>query len=268
MTEDRVNRVRVRTPEGVVFTFQLAGPVTRGIAWVLDTVMIAAASAVLGLVLVWGSIISVDWTVALLTVLYFVLGTGYFMVLEYVWRGQTIGKRTMRLRVIDAGGLALTPAQVVVRNLLRVVDQLPLLYLVGGAAMILTRRAQRLGDLAAATIVIRHRLVREPDLESLTSGRFNSLRALPGLSMRLRQRVPPVLAAAAVDALVRREALDPDARVGLFGELAAALRQLVEFPEHVLVDLPDEAFVRNVVEIVHTHPGEGSPREPSPADRA
>jgi len=263
MRGERVNRVRVRTPEGVAFTFALAGPVTRCIAWSLDAIAVATASSIVGMVLIWFAIVSIDLTAAVLTVLFFVLSTGYNLVFEYLWRGQTLGKRVMRLRVVDAGGMALTPGQIVVRNLVRVIDELPLLYLVGGIAMMVSRRAQRLGDLAAGTIVVRHRLVAEPDLEALTHGKYNSLREAPHLAARLRQRVPPAVAAAAVDALVRREQLEPAARVALFGELAGVLRGLVTFPPEIVAGLPDEVFVRNVVEIVHTRPTAGEARAAS-----
>ena len=255
MTGGRVNRVRVRTPEGVVFTFPLAGPVVRCIAWMIDSIAVSTATSIIGGVLVWFAWISIDLTIGLLTVLFFAVSTGYTMVFEYVWRGQTLGKRMMRLRVVDAGGMPLTPGQIVLRNLVRVIDELPLMYLVGGIAMMVSRHAQRLGDLAAGTIVIRHRPFAEPDLEALMHGKFNSLRDAPHLAARLRQRVPPAVAAAAVDALVRRDMLEPAARVALFGELASAFRELVRFPAELVADLPDEAFVRNVVEIVHTRPG-------------
>lgn len=262
MSEHQVNRVRVRTPEGVIFTFALAGPVTRCIAWVIDTVAVSAASSLVGMVLQWFVLLSPDWTIALITLLYFVLGTGYSMALEFFWRGQTLGKRVMRLRVVDAGGLTLTPGQIVLRNLIRFIDQIPALYLVGGIAMMVTRRAQRLGDIVAGTIVVRHRVVREPDLEALVQGRFNSLRETPHLAARLRQRVPAVLAAAAVDALARRESLEAEARIALFGELARTFRGLVEFPPHLVADLPDEALVRNVVELVHSEAARGRIAQP------
>jgi uncharacterized RDD family membrane protein YckC len=254
MTGDRVNRVRVRTPEGVVFTFPLAGPVVRGIAWVMDAVAISVLSSIVSMILMWFALVSVDLTVALMTLLYFIIGTGYAMIFEWSWRGQTPGKRIMHLRVVDAGGLALMPGQIVLRNLVRVVDQLPLLYLVGGVAMMLTRRAQRLGDLAADTIVVRHRASFEPDTDALEEGKYNSLRGSPHLAARLRQRVSPAIARAAVEALVRRELLEPQARVALFAELAAALRRRVEFPPDMVAELPDEVLVRNVVEIVHSRP--------------
>lgn len=260
MTGDRINRVRVRTPEGVVFTFPLAGPVVRCMAWVVDSIAVSAATSILGFALVWLAWISVDLTIGLLTVAFFAVSTGYNMVFEYVWRGQTPGKRLMRLRVVDAGGMPLTLGQIILRNLVRVVDELPLIYLVGGSAMMVSRHAQRLGDLAAGTIVVRHRPFAEPDLERLMQGRFNSLRDAPHLAARLRQRVPPAVVAAALDALVRRDMLEPGARVALFGELARAFRELVPFPAELTADLPDEALVRNVVEILHTRPADAGAR--------
>lgn len=272
MRDERVNRVRVRTPEGVVFTYALAGPVTRCTAWVLDAIAVATATSIVGFVLQWLAVLSLDLTVAVVTVAFFVVQTGYSMAFEYFWRGQTLGKRVMRLRVVDAGGMALTPGQIVLRNLVRVVDELPVFYLVGGVAMMVSRRAQRLGDLAAGTIVVRHRTVHEPDLEALVHGKYNSLREAPHLAARLRQRVPPAVAAAAVDALVRREMLEPAARVALFAELAQAFRGLVSFPPEMVADLPDEVFVRNVVEIVHTRPPSSvvrsEPGQPAPTTAA
>ena len=79
----------------------------------------------------------------------------YAVVSEWVWRGQTVGKRLMGLRVVDARGLRLEPSQVIVRNLMRLLDALPALYLVGGIACVFSRHRQRLGDLAAGTVVVR-----------------------------------------------------------------------------------------------------------------
>ena len=82
------------------------------------------------------------------------LSIGYGMVTEWFWRGQTLGKRVLRLRVVDEAGLALRPSQIVVRNLLRAVDFLPVAYGFGLTAMLLDGRFRRLGDLAAGTMVI------------------------------------------------------------------------------------------------------------------
>jgi hypothetical protein len=143
----------------------------------------------------------------------------------------------------------------VIRNLLRFVDSLPGIYLVGGLASLLNRRAQRLGDFAANTIVVRHPKIADPDLDQLLAGKFNSFRRYPHLEARLRQRVSPKEAAVALQALLRRDELEPAPRVELFEELAGLFRAKVEFPQEATDGLSDEQYVRNVVDIVFRESG-------------
>jgi hypothetical protein len=182
---------------------------------------------------------------------YFAISIGYGILLEWIWRGQTLGKRILRLRVMDAEGLRLQVNQIVMRNLLRFVDMLPAFYLVGGIAAFVNRRGQRLGDLAANTVVVRNPKLSEPDLEQLLAGKYNSLRDYPHLEARLRQRVSPAEAAIAMRALLRRDGLDPRARVELFSELAEHFRTLVNFPSEAIEGMPDEQYVRNVVDVLY-----------------
>lgn len=247
---EKTGTLLIRTPEGIVFSLLLAGPVTRFLAWGLDLACIAAASSVAGAALGLAGVISPDFSRALTLLAYFFISIGYGIAAEWYWRGQTIGKRLLRLRVMDASGLRLQPSQVVIRNLMRFVDTLPALYAIGGIACLVSRRSQRLGDIAANTIVVRNPKVADPDLEQLLAGKYNSLRAYPHLAGRLRQRVTPREAGLAVQALLRRDELDPDARVELFREVAAHFRSLVEFPEEAVHGVADEQFVRNVVDIV------------------
>ena len=186
------------------------------------------------------------------------------MATEWAWRGQTIGKRLLRLRVMDAQGLRLQFHQVLLRNLLRFVDMLPALYLVGGLACLFSRRAQRLGDLAANTVVVHSAKYTEPDLDQLLAGKFNSLRQYPHLEARLRQRVSPAEARLALQALVRRDELDPAARVELFAELAEHFKSIVTFPPEAVEAMPDEQYIRNVVDILfrtRTVEAKPAPRE-------
>src|SRR5260370_32846918 len=106
----------------------------------------------------------------------------YGIVLEWRWRGHTIGKRLLGLRVIDARGLRLHLPQIVLRSLLRLVDALPLLYLVGGIACFCSRHGQRLGDLAANTIVAREMPSNAPDLDLIPDAKYNSRQAYPHLT--------------------------------------------------------------------------------------
>jgi len=85
----------------------------------------------------------------------FVITSGYFMVFEILWNGQTPGKRLVGLRVIRESGYPIRPVDAVIRNLVRIVDWLPLVYGVGVLVMLLNQRSRRLGDFASGTIVVR-----------------------------------------------------------------------------------------------------------------
>jgi hypothetical protein len=136
------------------------------------------------------------------------------------------------------------------------VDALPAFYFVGGVACWLNSKCQRLGDLAANTVVIRSPRVAEPDLDQLLAGKYNSLRQYPHLAARLRQRVSAAEADVALQALLRREEFDPVARVELFGDLAAHFRTKVEFPAEATDGVADEQYLRNVVDVLYRTRGE------------
>jgi hypothetical protein len=157
----------------------------------------------------------------------------------------------LRLRVVDAQGLRLQFNQIVIRNLLRFVDSLPVLYLVGGVVSLLNRRFQRLGDIAANTIVIRAPKLSQPDLDQIMAGKFNSLRRHPHLIARLRQRVSPGEAAVALQAVLRRDAFEPEARVELFSEMARHFAAQVAFPAEATEGITDEQYVRNIVDVLY-----------------
>ena len=247
----KTNTLQIRTPEGIVFSQLLAGPMSRFLAWFIDFVAVALIYTVLGVVLGVLSILGGDIVQAFKMLLFFALSIGYGIVLEWAWRGQTIGKRLLRLRVVDAQGLRLQFNQIVIRNLLRAVDMLPFPYLVGGLACLLSRRGQRLGDFAANTIVIRTPRLAEPDLDRLLTGKYNSLREHPHLEARLRQRVAPGEASVALRALLRRDELEASARVELFAEIAEHFKARVAFPPEATDGITDEQYVRNVVDVLY-----------------
>jgi uncharacterized RDD family membrane protein YckC len=243
-------QLRLRTPEGVTFTLRLASPVLRLVAHLIDWMVVAAAwgLATTGLSLL--KVVSADLFGAVSIVGYFVLSQGYRIYGEYRWRGQPLGKRVMKLRVIDGRGLRLTLAQVVLRNVLRFLDVLPAAYAVGGIAALLNRRGQRLGDLVADTLVIWEPAELVPDLGLLPVVRYNSLREhLPAVA-RLRQAVAPLEARVAWQALRRRDRLDDRARLELFAQLAEHFRAVAALPPDVLEGVSDEQVVRNVVDVL------------------
>jgi uncharacterized RDD family membrane protein YckC len=248
MTRERSNALVIKTPEGVAFSLLLAGPLTRFLAWIIDLACVSAAASIVGTAFRLFELINIDFAEAIFAVAYFVLQMGYGMLSEWLWRGQTVGKRLLRLRVVDAQGMRLRFNQTALRNLLRFIDMLPAFYLVGGIACALTKKTQRLGDLAANTIVIREPKIDPPDLDQLLAGKFNSFRKFPHLEARLRQRVEPAAARLALQALLRREQFTPEARVELFAQLGEHFRSLVEFPPEIAEGLSDEQYIRNAVD--------------------
>ena len=242
--------LRIRTPEGIVFARPLAGPVVRFAAWLIDLAAIGALMSLAGMFIGLLGLLSRDVAMAFYTFLYFVVSIGYGLAFEWFWRGQTVGKKLLRLRVVDAEGLKLQFHQIVVRNLLRFVDSLPLFYAVGGTTCWISPKFQRLGDIAANTIVVRMPHIAEPDVEQLVAGRFNSLRQYPQMEARLRQQVDPADAVLALQALLRREDFDPAARIELFSELSAYFRAKVAFPAEATEGISDEQYLRNVVDIL------------------
>jgi uncharacterized RDD family membrane protein YckC len=245
------HRLTIQTPEGVAFHLPLAGPVSRCLAWMMDACCVLVAYQGARILIGLLGIISSDISLAFATVAFFIIRTGYAIVMEWFWQGQTIGKRFLGLRVMDVNGLRLQPSQIIIRNLLRTVDSLPLFYLIGGLACLATVNGQRLGDLAANTIVIRSGRETEPDLDLiLEKSRYNSLKIYPHLVARLRQQVTPDEAGLALQALMRRDELLPEARLELFAMMADSLKGKVAFPPEAAEGVSNEQYVRNVVDVL------------------
>jgi uncharacterized RDD family membrane protein YckC len=247
----RTNTLIIRTPEGISFTQHLVGPVTRFLAFAIDLAGITLFSGLLSQVLLLTAIVSPDFALAARTLSYFVVTIGYSIFFEWIWRGQTIGKRVLKIRVVDAEGFRLRPTQIVMRNLLRVIDLLPAFYAVGGICCLLSPKYQRLGDIAANTVVIYTSPEKIPDLELLFRGTYNSLREHTHLAAQLRKAISPAEARLALEAVARRAELEPSSRLDLYRQLAVRLRSLVSFPEETLEGMTDEQYVRNVVDLIY-----------------
>jgi uncharacterized RDD family membrane protein YckC len=252
MKSARPSRLSIETPEGVVFSFELATPVSRALAWAVDSAAIVLADIIVGEIARFIGKVNSDVGNAISVVGFFVISIVYAILLEWRWRGQTIGKRLFGLRVIDVQGLRLQLPQIALRNLLRVIDMLPLFYLVGGLTAIFSRKAQRLGDMVANTIVTRERKAEVPDLERIAPVKYNSLLGQPHLAARLRSLVTPDAAALAVRAVSLRDHYEAHARVVMFRELSAHFRSLVEFPDEAVENLTDEQYVRCVLRVIYS----------------
>jgi uncharacterized RDD family membrane protein YckC len=168
----------IETPEQVELAYSVAGIGSRFVAALLDSLIMFAFFLVeiLALVLITSAGLNTDhmdksagsWFFAFMVFINFAIVWGYFALFEAYWHGQTPGKRAMKVRVIKDSGRQITLFEAMARNLLRVVDYLPSLYLVGVITMLCNKRNQRLGDLAAGTIVVHERLD-EPSLLYQTS---------------------------------------------------------------------------------------------------
>lgn len=247
--------LEVRTPEGIVFTLPLAGPMRRMLAMWVDTCVVSLLTYLANTILTVLQLFGEDMAGGVTMVAGFAIFVLYGILSEYYGNGQTLGKRLLRLRVLDAEAKAPTLSQIVVRNLVRIADTLPAMYLLGGIATLVTRNQQRLGDLAARTVVIRMDAESAADWSQIFRGKFNSMASQLHLAARLRQRTDPRIAAIALDAILRRDELDPEARVQLFSQLAGYFRPLVTFPAETVEALSDEQYVRNAVEILYRGKG-------------
>ncbi len=116
------------------------------------------------------------WTLAILIIVLFLIFAGYFIVFEWLWNGQTPGKRLLKLRVIRDDGRPLTLWEAVARNLLRICDAVPgfiiPIYSVGLIVIFLSGRDQRVGDIIAGTVVIRERTGEAPTFAETFSSRL------------------------------------------------------------------------------------------------
>ena len=145
----------VLTPEKAIVSFRLAGIGSRLFAHILDLIILSVilmfVAMFFAFTFTW---ISPEGTFGLINLLMLLIGFLYFIISESAWNGQTPGKKIMGIKVVSIDGTPATFAQISYRNLLRPADLFPGMYLAGFIAMFLNERSQRIGDLAASTIVI------------------------------------------------------------------------------------------------------------------
>jgi uncharacterized RDD family membrane protein YckC len=154
----------IDTPELVSIEMPLAGIGSRFIAILIDyliwfagaLVLLLLAAAILPAMHTFSKI-SAQWAVALIIFAVFLVNWGYFTLFEAFWNGRTPGKRIAKIRVIQRTGRAIGLFESMARNLVRYIDWLPAFYAIGVISMFSTRQHQRLGDLAAGTLVVRDR---------------------------------------------------------------------------------------------------------------
>ncbi|MDP8975394.1 MAG: RDD family protein [Actinomycetota bacterium] len=256
------DRISIATPEGVDLDLTLAGLGSRFVAAFIDAMIQGAvfvALAVLAgfLSAAGGGIeeleggLAAGIALALIVVAMFLIFFGYPVAFEVWASGRTPGKRWTGLRVVRVGGAPVSFLPSAVRNLVRLVDFLPTAYGVGVVTMLANSRNQRLGDLAAGTLVVRESKSPRPAASVAGPGYAASAPAPASPS----ELLPPdwlswdLSAVSAEDLgtvrrfLERRAFLTEEARSRLASDLAALLRTKVSGPPE---DLHPEDFLGKV----------------------
>jgi uncharacterized RDD family membrane protein YckC len=184
----------IETPERVSLYFALASIGNRFLACAVDhTIQIVtiflflyAASFLMDYVSFGGKLSEAPkWVLAILIICVFLILSSYFIFFEWLWNGQTLGKRWLKLRVIREDGRPITFWEAAVRNLLRTFDIMPIpFYSIGLIAVFINKRDQRVGDMVAGTVVVREREAEAPS--------FDQVFASPVSDSALRRSFKPV----------------------------------------------------------------------------
>lgn len=205
------DRMTIATPEGVELELTLAGLGSRFIAAIIDQLIMWTIIGALALVLSAGGNLGVAVFAPLVAAVLF----GYDVLFEVLANGRTPGKRWNGLRVVRGSGAPVDLRSSAVRNLIRILEA-AFSYLPAIVSILATKRNQRLGDLAADTVVVRDRGAREPH-----RARIASPRAAPEWDV---SGIGPEDLVAVRSFLERRHGLPPDARRRVARQLDAALR--------------------------------------------
>ena len=197
----------IETPERVALHFSLASIGNRFLACAVDHgLQVFAISMIVVVFLSVGRFERTGvwlteapkWAQAALIIFSFLIWSGYFVFFEWMWNGQTPGKRLLRLRVIREDGRPVTFWEASVRNLLRIVDMMPVpFYSIGLVFIFASKRDQRVGDLFAGTAVVREREWQAPT--------FDQAFAAPIADAALRRSFKPLPFAGNTSTLTGRE---------------------------------------------------------------
>ena len=197
----------IETPERVPLHFALASIGNRFLACAIDhalqmltIILMAIAFTVIANYSALGDQLSnaPKWVKAVLILIVFLIISGYFAFFEWIWNGQTPGKRWLKLRVIREDGRPVTFWEAAVRNLLRMVDMMPApFYSIGLISVFVSLSDQRIGDMVAGTVVVREREAEAPA--------FTQVFASPVSDPALRRSFKPVDFVAELNVLTESE---------------------------------------------------------------
>jgi uncharacterized RDD family membrane protein YckC len=224
--------VRLVTPERIVFRYPLAGPFRRFFAYLID-IAIKIAVVVLATIVLLTLALGSPAALGPALVAWFILDWGYNAGLEILFNGQTIGKKAVGIRVVSEDGVPITAAQAVLRNLVGAVDGVaPFIYMPGLISIFATSRFQRLGDLAAGTMVVIEERRRRSGVVRVVDPPVVAL--LPWLPVRVA--AGPELSRALSDYVKRRGRFSPPLREEMAEPLARPLRARYGLPSGATAD--------------------------------
>lgn len=241
---ERAERV-ILTPEHVPIRLTPAGLGSRFIAVLFDFFIAAAIVAVLSRLL--NLVLPAGLARAIITTCGFVVMTGYHVWFEVRHQGRTLGKRLAGLRVVDGRGLPITLEQSFVRNIVRVLDFVPVFYGVGGIVSLIDRDRRRLGDILADTLVVQERMPLRPLGDLRLDRRYNTLSS-PALRRRIRQRVSLEEREYLLTLCLRADRLTESARYDLMEKVGDHYRKRLDiFDPH----LSNENLVRDLTAVLY-----------------
>jgi uncharacterized RDD family membrane protein YckC len=248
---------QVITTEKVPFHYRVAGMGARFLAWLLD-------AGLMGLLTLVGVFMALPLDalrpglgMAFAAVWQFCVLWGYFVLFEWLWHGQTLGKRALGIRVISLEGTSISFLQAAVRNILRVADGLPLpflLYGLGFAVAACNREHRRLGDLAAGTLVV-HVERRARPIQALQDRAADAPHLREALVRQRLGQLDRQQKQTLLDLCLRRDQLRVSDRARLFRATADYFKSRLDLqPEQYQ---SDEKFVLQIAAVL----GERTPAE-------
>jgi uncharacterized RDD family membrane protein YckC len=239
-----LEKLSIDTPEQVALEFSLATVGSRFLALAIDTLIQVACGLVLLIIAGLGVFMSSlvfrgagYWLTAVLVLGAFLIYYGYFAAFEAIWNGQTPGKRVIGLRVIHESGRPVSVLEAILRNVVRLVDQLPGIYAVGIVSVFISERSQRLGDLAAGTVVVHERAIRGDEDVFVEPDHGRTARTHHGAGKLKAEEISMIHLF-----FRRREQLDALARLRAARRIASHLRERL----NVTTTIDDEQMLEEV----------------------
>ncbi len=242
----------VLTSENITFRYEVAGLSSRLIAFLIDGLVILLLIQIIFQIVSLLALISKDMANAFLIVGFFVLNMGYFAFMEWIFKGQSLGKKAMNLRVISERGLRPSLYQTIMRNVFRIIDQLPLAYLTGIISAILSPAHKRLGDIVAGTLVIKESKQRFniPAFREWES--YNTLYQDSLYRNQVLRKISLAEKELLIDLILRADRLLPQKRVEIFSEFADFFENKAGLPRPEF--LSPEKFVKNITYVLTGKP--------------